>query len=249
MHKKRNYPLAVLTMAIALPALAQEEAPAVAPVEMFYCDFREGADMDDLKGVAKDFAGWAEKSDNYSAWILTPQFRTNGETWEVGWMGSWPSGTAMGAGMDAYQAEGGKLAAAFDEVITCSGHGLASAMAVHAPKGPGDNGPVWFSSCELEDDATIADAMEAHGQYSTAMRGMGVDDTMSWAFLPTLGGGDVDFDYWHVVAWESYADFGKAYDAYFNNGGQEAMQEATGGVVSCDLPRIYDARLVVKPAS
>ncbi|KGE04629.1 hypothetical protein [Pseudohaliea rubra] len=246
--QKKTYALAALASLLALPAAAQDAAP-IQPVEMFYCDFRDDAAMKDLTRVAADFAKWAEKRGDYSAWILTPQFRTTEATWQVGWLGSWTSGAAMGSGLDAYQAEGGELAAAFDEVITCSGHGLASSMEIHAPKGPPDNGAVWFSSCSLEGDATIADAMKAHAAYATGMREKGADATQSWAFVPTLGGGEPDFDYYHVAAWEKYADFGRGYDSYFNGGGMAIMQEATAGVVDCDPPRIYDARLVVKAAA
>jgi len=245
--KKTAYLTAALASCMATPAFSQE-MPPITPVEMFYCDFQDGADMEDLKEVAADFAKWAKKRGDYSAWILTPQFRTTDATWRVGWLGSWTSGAAMGAGLDAYQAEGGKLAGAFDEVIACSGHGLASSMEIHAPDGPPDDGAVWFSSCKLEDDATMMDALKAHGQYSAAMSEMGADATSSWAFVPTLGGTDGDFDYYHVAAWNQYADFGKGYDIYFNGGGMAVMEEATAGIVSCDPPRIYDARLVVRAA-
>jgi hypothetical protein len=242
--QKATYLIPALAPFMVTPAFAQE-MPPIAPVEMFYCDFRDGADMEDLKEVAADFAKWAKKRGDYSAWILTPQFRTTEDTWQVGWLGAWTSGAGMGASMDAYHAEGGELAAAFDEVITCSGHGLASSMEIDAPDGAPDDGAVWFSSCELEDGATMVDALKAHGQYAAAMREMGSDATSSWAFLPTLGGGESNFDYYHVAAWDKYADLGKGYDIYFNGGGMRAMEEATDGVVSCDSPRVYDARLVV----
>lgn len=243
----KKHVAAFIAACTVIPAMAQESAPIV-PVEMFYCDFREGKAMKDLTAVASDFAKWAKKRGDYSAWIITPQFRTTEATWEVGWLGSWTSGAGMGAGIDAYRAEGGKLAAAFDEVITCSGHGLASSMEIHAPSGPPDDGLVWFSSCSLDEDASMADALKAHGQYSAAMRDMGATGGSSWAFVPTLGGGSPDFDYYHVSAWTRYADFGKGYDLYFNGGGLAAMEEATDDVVSCDAPRIYDARLVVRAA-
>jgi hypothetical protein len=246
MVMKKHLAAAVAAFTV-MPAMAQDTAPIV-PVEMFYCDLREGAEMSDLKAVAADFAKWAKKRGDYSAWIITPQFRTTEATWQVGWLGSWTSGAGMGAGIDAYRAEGGKLAAAFDEVITCSGHGLASSMEIHAPNGPPDNGLVWFSSCSLEDGASMADAMKAHGRYAAAMRDKGAEGGSSWAFVPTLGGGSPDFDYYHVAAWSRYADFGKGYDIYFNGGGMAVMEEATAGVVSCDTPRIYDAQLVVKAA-
>lgn len=237
--------LASVAALLSISAQAQESAP-VAPVEMFYCDFREDKDMDDLLEVAEEFAEWAAEVNSYAAWIVTPQFRTTETSWQVGWLGSWPSGEAMGLAMDGWRAEGGELAEDFDEVISCAGHGLASSVTIHAPEGPPDDGVVWFMSCELEGDATRGDAIEAYRVYSEALRDAGIN-RMEWAFVPSAGGGEMDFDHYHVAAWHSYAELGEDYDFYFNGPGKDVM--ATDGVVSCDLPRVYDARLVVRPSA
>ena len=62
---KRMHLAAAAAALVALPAMAQEAAPIV-PVEMFYCDLRDGAEMSDLKAVAADFAKWAKKLDQRS---------------------------------------------------------------------------------------------------------------------------------------------------------------------------------------
>jgi len=78
---KKIHLAAAAAALVTLPAMAQEAAP-IAPVEMFYCDLRDGAEMSDLKAVAADFAKWAKKRGDYSAWIITPQFRTTEATWQ-----------------------------------------------------------------------------------------------------------------------------------------------------------------------
>jgi hypothetical protein len=246
MYEKHCSVVAVASL-LAFPAVAQE-MPPVAPVHMLYCDLVDGKDMDDVMEVAGEFAEYVEGGP-YSAWILTPQFRATEATWQVGWLGSWPNGASMGEGMDGWLTNGGEMASEIAEVMDCKYQALASSMTIHAPDGPPDNGVVSFSSCTLEDEATMADGVAAMGTYDAAMLEMADNGAMSWAFIPTLGMGEVDFDFYHVKAWHKYADFGKGYDAYFNGGGWQAAADASEGVVSCDTPRVYDAHLVVKAGS
>jgi hypothetical protein len=75
----------------------------------------------------------------------------------------------------------------------------------------------------------------------------GAPEAASWVFLPGLGFGDVDFDYYQVVSWPTYTGFGSAFDAFFNNGGWKAQTEAMTDTVECQSPNLYDSRLMHAP--
>ncbi|MDA8752632.1 hypothetical protein N9M39_00565 [Halieaceae bacterium] len=227
---------------------SQERAAGAAPVEMFICRWQEGKDMDDLRKVVSSFNKWADKHDAaYTAWTITPQFRSVSspdDVFHVGWIGAWPDGASMGGGMDAWMSEGGDVAASMAEVVDCSSaHMLAASYVVSAPDGPPDNGIVWFSSCTLEEGATLKDALAAHSKVSADMKAMG-SKSSTWAFVPTLGAGDIEFDYYQVVAHDSYADLGANFDRWFNGGAGAKARAAMDGVASCDSPRLYDAALM-----
>ena len=92
--------LCSLSAGWAKTVLAQQAEDKGVPVEFFGCTYQDGKGLADLTKVADKFSKWSDKNDSgYSAWILTPQFATNLGL-DVGWLGAWPSGEAMGKGMD-----------------------------------------------------------------------------------------------------------------------------------------------------
>ena len=170
---------AVLMFAIAAvpwtqTALAQGEATKPGPEEAFYCNYQSGKGMSDLVQVAERFSKWADKNDSsYSAWILTPAYGQFTELPDVIWLGSNTSGNEMGAAQTAWRASGGDLQKAFDGVISCGAHAVASSVEINAPDGPPGDGVVMFTECSIDDDSDWMKAIAAHKQYSTAMRGLG----------------------------------------------------------------------------
>ena len=248
-----KYATAVLMFLAAVitwvqPAQAQDaRAVPPAPVEAFYCNMKEGKSHADLKQVADRFSQWAAKNDaTYSAWILTRQFGMGAELPEVIWLGSWPSGTALGKGLTAWQAGGRELAQAFDAVVDCSiGHVLASSVQISAPDGPPGDGVVMFSQCSFADGGDYAKAVAAHKAFAGAMRSMGSKGS-NWVFFPMLGGGDPVYDYLGVSAFRNWDDFGAAYDLYVTGGGWQKAAETFKGVTSCDQrpATVWDVKLV-----
>ncbi len=67
---------------------------------------------------------------------------------------------------------------------------------------------------------------------------------LGWIGTWPNGAGDIDFDYYLVVAYDSYEQLGKAFEAYANGGGWQKIQGLLSGVAECDNPRLYDGRLV-----
>ena len=239
--------LAVSCFAWTPIAQSQEANASPSPVEAFYCTMRDGKDMKDLMKAADRFSDWAKKNQpGYSAWILTPQFGQLAELPEVMWLGSDQSGDAFGKGLAAYRAGGGDIQGDFDEVVDCGAHVMASSIEINAPDGPPGNGVVMFSQCSMDDDSDWADAVNAHTEYSSALRKLGAKNS-NWLFFPMLGGeADRDFDYWGVSTFGGWAEYFAAYEIYVNGGGWQKSMDLMDGVASCaqGTSTVWDVTLV-----
>lgn len=231
---------------------AQEAGAKPAPIEAFFCNMVPGKSMKDLMQVAQRFSKWADKNDSsYSAWILTPQFAQFREAPQVIWLGSNPSGNAMGKGLDAWQATGDDIQEAFNAVMQCGAHAVASSVEVNAPDGTPGDGVVMFTQCSIAEGSDWSKAVAAHKKYSAAMRGLGAKNS-NWMFFPMLGGTtDRGFDYWGVSTFNNWSDFFAAYELYVNGGGWQKGMEALKGVATCEAgsPSVWDVKLVRTGAS
>lgn len=248
---------AVLMFAIAAvswtqAALAQGEAAKPGPLEAFFCKYQSGKGMNDLMQVAQRFSKWADKNDpSYSAWILTPAYGQFTELPQVVWLGSNPSGNEMGKAQEAWRASGGDLQKAFDSVIACGGHSVASSVEINAPDGPPGDGVVMFTQCSIDDGSDWMKAVAAHKKYSAAMRALGAKNS-NWLFFPMIGGiADRDFDYWGVSTFSSWTNYFAAYELYVNGGGWKKGMETLSGAASCreGSPTVWDVKLVRSAAS
>jgi hypothetical protein len=219
------------------------EAAQAAPVEMLTCNYNDNSDRDDLDRVISKFNKWADKNDkSYTAWTITPNFVNADITMDVGWLGAWPDGNAMGVGLEAWDEKG--LQAEFDKVMTCDTHIGASSINIKPPTStpPGD-GVISFASCTLDEDSSPEKLMGAHRAMAEFMGGKGSSAGV-WLFFPNWGAGDMDFDYYRVIGHDSYTEAGKSTEIYNNGGGWQKAMEVFDGVSSCDGPRVYSADLV-----
>jgi len=222
-------------------ALAVEKAPKGAPVDFRACNFREGKTMKDLDKVNAKFREYANKGDfAYAAWVLTPQYH-DGAGFDLGWLGAWPDGESFGVSMERWAAPGNEVASAFNQVIDCSlRHEMAASLPINAPESTPVNGVVMFYQCSLNDGKTLDDAYAAHLESGQAMKAKG-SLASSWFYSPAVGAGDIDYDYYHVVAFSRYSDMGATMEMYVNGGGKQAQQEILGSISSCQTPVVFDA--------
>jgi hypothetical protein len=211
------------------------------PVDFRACNFRDGKDMQDLNKVGAKFREYANKNDiHYSAWALIPQYQTN-IGFDLGWLGAWPDGEAFGVSMEKWTTTASHVRAEFNEVLDCSSrHEMSVSLPINATAGTPEDGVLMFYQCSLHEGKTLADAYKGHLEAGTAMKGMG-SLAVSWMFQPSVGAGDIDFDYYHVLGFYRYSDLGATLEMYVNNGGQQAQQEILGSTRSCETPVVYDA--------
>jgi hypothetical protein len=263
MDMRRNLFSALFMVAVALPpaGMAQEavERETANPVEMFACSWRPGKGMNDLLRVTESWNSWADQNaPGYSAWILSPYLRTADRPMDVGWIGSWFSSEDMAATMRNWMGERAEgLGADFDNVVDCANSHALMASYPLQPRvsGPPGSGPVWFAKCSLQEGVDMDQAIEAHvrnvailnGRQSGVQRQDNVNtgvEMSAWVFVPALGAGDLDFDYYSVVYHGTYADLGANFDTYFNSGGMKRAWSNMRDIARCGNPVLYDARRV-----
>ena len=241
-------PLSLLAFA---PAFAQDEeeeqAPYATPVDTFTCSFNEGQDAADLDKAIADWNAWLDEqgADSYAAITLTPYYY-GADSFEIGWLGFWTSQEAMGAGIDNYLANGGKLAERFNEVLTCESHEHWASFQLKAPPAGEmpDNFVLLFSNCsrgEGVEYSTLFEAIEKATAYWTEQG----SKSGQWAMWQVFGGGgEQEWDFKWVTSFPNYTEFGKSYQHSANGGGRQKMDEIYGDMLDCDASRVYNARVV-----
>lgn len=223
-----------------LALAAVESSPKAAVVDFRACNFVDGKNMKDLDKVSEKFREYANKSDvDYSAWTLAPQYH-NGADFDVAWLGAWPNGEAFGVSTEKWHTTGREVAREFGQVIDCSSrHEMALSLPINAADGTPKDGVVMFYACTLNEGKSQREAYAAHLESGTIMKGMG-SLALSWMFRPALGAGPIDFDYYHVVAFNRYSDMGATMEMYINHGGMQKAQGILSEVSSCDTPVVFD---------
>lgn len=223
---------------------AQEEdkGPAISPVETYTCNYNDGKGPDDLEKVIADWGDYMDEQgvDNYFAMTLTPNY-FGGETFQVGWLGSAPTGEALGAGADNWLANGGKHAAAFARVLACDSHSNFATMQIKEP--PQRTTPekvvLTFTDCSAKEGKSMDDVFAAMDQWVAYKVENGYQNG-AWVMFPAYGVDDADYDFKLVNGYDSHTDMGKDYDRYTNGGGYMKHTELLGDLLSCNVSRVYD---------
>lgn len=227
-------------------ASAQEEEAEdleVSPVETWTCNYRDGKGPADLDAAIANWNAWmdSEGIETYGAMTVTPWYHGE-DSFDVGWLGFWTDGAAMGAGTDTYLGKGGEYAAGFADVVSCDTHSnFASGMI----KSPGEGEPpdklvLYFSDCKIREGANWDAVFAGLGAWAdyTAEQDYG---NGLWVLFPAFGGGDADYDFKFVASYDNHSVAGKAYDKYGNGGGWQKRQELLGDKLDCDVSRVYNA--------
>jgi|GEM_PF-413907 len=240
-------PIALLGWTAALAREDDAKPPYVTPVDTFTCSYNDGKGPGDLDKATANWNKWMDDqgADNYGAVTMTPYYHGD-ETFELGWLGFWTSQEAMGAGIDNYLAEGGKVGEGFSEALTCDTHEHWATINVKSPgEGPApDNFVLMFSNCTIKEDTEWSVLKGAIDNAVDYMTDQGWENG-AWMMWPVFGGGgETDWDFKWVTSYDNYTDFGKAYQHNANGGGRKEMKAIMGDLLDCDTSRVYNATTV-----
>ncbi|HEY5622928.1 MAG TPA: hypothetical protein VIV14_04130 [Gammaproteobacteria bacterium] len=226
-------------------ASAQQGPLTWAPLEIYGCTFNDGSNMDDLDAVIDTWNEWMDENsqNNYTAIVLMPQYVAGSFAYEVLWVGAWQDSAAI-AGMQQWLTEGSEINAEFGEVVTCP---LRQGFAVANVKPPAeaeDIAPVAFQNCTIAENRGGLDARIAITEFGEFLSEQGHEGGQ-WILRPAAGEeADASYSFKWVRSHPSYAALGSYFDIIFNRGGFQRLGELTGNVMSCDSPRVYNARVV-----
>lgn len=226
----------------------QPEPPTFVPIEIFTCDYNKGKDYDDLQRVIDKWNKWADENFPvpYTAWVMTPNFSGPEQEFDVVWMGAWQNGKDMGAGLEAWNsASGVAMNAEFEKVVTCGTHGNMGSTNVKLPSAnwPTETGVALFSDCKIAEGKSNVDALAAHRAIGKYLGDQG-STAGAWMMFPGYGAGDIDYSYKLVTGHDDYKSMGSDWENFANGGGVTKIMEISGGVTSCDSPRVYTVNMV-----
>jgi hypothetical protein len=229
------------------PALAEEPAsgPTIRPAELYVCTYHEGKGMADLMPVVDKFNAWLDKTgqNNYWAYLLVPYYHSSDRKLDVLWVGGWPSGAAMAAGLQRWVSEGGELSAEFDKVVDCDRIVNFAVMDLSKAPKPPASGPVSFSDCKVAKGRKFDDALGALHAWVAyeAEHGIVRDDFL---LFPAFGeNSNASYDFKRVTTYDWDA-LGKSYDQYANGGGYQKAEALFDGLLQCDSSRLYVSRRI-----
>lgn len=214
-----------------------------APVEVFTCTYNEGKGPADLDAVAKQWNKWADSSglDHYTAYTLTPYYMGPEQEFDFIWLGVSPTAALLGEAQDNWLATGGKVAQAFADMSSCTGHSNFATLQFKAPPERDDPSTLYisFSDCSISEGSNFGDIALGLDEWGRYREGHGSKAGM-WVMFPAYGGGGEEFDFKFVTAHESLADQGADYDHYSKDGWKKA-DELFAGKLDCDSARVYQA--------
>ena len=251
MRKRLFAALSAAALMCAGTSWAQEDAGEGRkwiPVETFACTFNDGKSMADLMAVVDEWNAWMDEQavDNYFASVVTPQYFGEYKM-DVGWLGAWKDGHAMGADTEIWINEGGEMSAKFFEVISCTSHTNFASTMLKPPVSDDDNTDntfvLEFSNCSVNSSKTYEEVMAALGAWTDYQTENGFANSM-YLMAPVYGESNNDYSFKLIEGRDDYIAFGADFELMGNGGHWMKQRELLDGVIDCDSPRVYNATSV-----
>jgi hypothetical protein len=224
---------------------AQDAGPTWSPTELYACNFVGDADMDDLNGAIEAWNEWEDENgtDNYTAVVLTPNFRAPSFAYEVIWVGTWRNGAGLG-GLQRLFTDGAEILEGFGEVLDCGAHQGFAGTNVQPLGEPTGIVPVSFTNCTLHEGRIGPEAGAAMARYIEFLTENG-SDAGHWVLRPGIGEeADATYSFKWVTAYTSFDALGHGFELFYNGGGQQRLEAEIGRIMSCDSARVYNSQLV-----
>ena len=222
------------------------EAYPFTPVEAFICKYNDRQDRDDLNNAVKRFNDWmaANERNGYIAWILTPHSYTAEQDFDFIWLGASPDYRAAGAGKQNWIENGGAIQAAFNEVASCNAHVNAASLQVRGSGGASPPNPViTISNCTVADGRAMSDVVAGVAAWGAEQTSRGWPGS-TYMWFPVFGGNPGNADFTMVGGFENHAVLGEYLHQWFASETWDETRMRFGGLLSCDVARVYDATLI-----
>lgn len=219
------------------------EEPDWTPVETFTCDYLDGKGPADLDKVIAEWNDWWDDKglNSYFAATITPYYF--GElNFDLGWIGAWTGGAAMGSSLDTWTTEGSGMSAKFFDVIECGSHSSFASVNVRQPQDDDesdDNFILNFSNCSFEEDKTFGEFMAAQNEWNDYADEVGIIGA-TWVMFPLAGETNDDYDFKLVSSEPDHTTVGTNFDVYAQ-GHYRKSNELFGPILDCDIDRVYSA--------
>ena len=216
------------------------------PIELWACNFEDGKGPDDLDAVNAKWNAWMDEKGvtDYFAALMYPNFH-NDIGFDVAWIGGWPNGNAMGAGIDMMW-EDDETNADYNAVLDCPSHSLFASVEMRDPGDSGEddgNFVLRFSDCSIVEGKTMDDVSAANGAWNAYADEHGFVGGV-WHFWPVWGAPqDADYDFKIVGSAASYTAVGNNFQL-MADGHWRKSQEIWEDVLECDSDRIYTTKMI-----
>jgi hypothetical protein len=221
-----------------------EKGPSFVPVETWACNFHDGKSLSDLMAFTKKFNAWLDDEGytDYFAAVVTPNYYGE-KKMDVGWLGAWANGNAMGSGTDMWLADGGELAAEFTSIVHCGAHTQFASMMIKMP--PDDdsddkNFVLDFTNCSAKDGVEFDSVLEAMDTWAKYQEEHGFKNG-TWIMFPIFGESDSEYGFKVVNSHASYTTFGAGFELMGNGGHWRKSSELFDSLLDCDIARVYNA--------
>ena len=220
------------------------EEPDWTPVETFTCDYLDGKGPGDLAEVIDEWNEWWDDRgmNSYFAATITPYYFGE-KNFDLGWLGAWTDGTAMGSSLDTWVTDGSEMSAKFFEVLSCGSHSHFASINVRQPQDNDDESDdsfiLNFSNCSFEEDKSLGDYIAAQDEWNAYADDIGIIGG-TWIMFPLAGETNDDYDFKLVNSEPDHTTAGANWDVYAQ-GHYRKSNELFGDILDCDIDRAYSA--------
>lgn len=213
---------------------------------MWVCSYRDGKDQGDMDNAFEEFVE-ATADDAYAGYRLVPSYVTGEQAFDFIYLGVWESGSMMGRDLADYAAKGDDADEAWDEVADCPASLMYGSIRIQqnddADAGTGDF-MLSISDCKVGHGVSNGQALGALRRFNDYRVANGSSvGTIAW--FPIYGGGGVEFDFKLAQVYSGPQHFGDSFQWNVDNQAYLVREDMLDGVVSCDVPRLYNGDTIL----